>query len=431
MAVIDELPGVSISIQINGQALPEYRDDDIEDPERTISYMIEAMPNQIFEIHALASQQDSFAGSSLAVQFYVDGKYVDGALIDASDWSAKSGASARSRGKYVSSNMLRRYQFASREQQIEVVERKSASLSSRTRTSGRSSRTPLPSYKDVSRRSAASTTGDSWVDVAPPQSSSATTANTSTATASPARSSGNSATFSHASSTIGEILDAYADLPTASASNNSPSTISAASNAESTTVGSDTDNLEELGTIKIIVCHVNKKEPVTFGQRSSQTSQISDKKQKAIKDKAGGLLVRFTAPQLVSPVTTWDVDAAGGDENKAVTFVYHYRTLEMLDALGVLPKEDRLLPPEDARLKPVKEEVGEEMEGVQPHAGAEIPEPIRRQGLQSGAEAQDGRRNVMGFSFVSRAAGEDQIRDVDESDNDSGSDDSEDDDAPK
>lgn len=122
MAVIDELPGVSISIKIDGQALPEYRDDDIEDPERTISYMIEAMPNQIFEIHALASQQSAFAGSSLAVQFFVDGRYVDGALIDASDWSAKSGASARSRGKYVSSNMLRRYQFASREQQIEVGE---------------------------------------------------------------------------------------------------------------------------------------------------------------------------------------------------------------------------------------------------------------------------------------------------------------------
>ncbi|PIA93241.1 hypothetical protein CB0940_04530 [Cercospora beticola] len=427
MAVIDELPGVSISIQINGQALPEYRDDDIEDPERTISYMIEAMPNQIFEIHALASQQSCFAGSSLAVQFYVDGKYVDGALIDASDWSAKSGASARSRGKYVSSNMLRRYQFASREQQIEVVERKSASLSSRTRTSGMSSRTPLPSYRDISRRSAASTTGDSWVDVAPPKSSSATTTNSSTATASSARSSGNSATFSHASSTIGEILDAYAASPSATASDNSPPTTSAASNAESTTVGADTDNLEELGTIKIIVCHVNKKEPVLFGQRSSQTSQISDTKQKAIKDKAGGLLVRFTAPQLVSPVTTWDVDAAGGDENKAVTFVYHYRTLEMLDALGVLPKEDRLLPPEDARLEPVEEEVGEEMEGIQPHAGAEV----RRQGLRSDAVAQDSRRTVSEVVFVPRAAGEDRSRDEVESGDDSESDDSEDDDAPK
>lgn len=103
----------------------------------------------------------------------------------------------------------------------------------------------------------------------------------------------------------------------------------------------------------------------------------------------------------------------------------------MLDALGVLPKEDRLLPPEDARLEPVKEELGEEMEGIQPHTGAEIPERVRRQGPRSDAVAQDGRRNVMGFSFVPRAVGEDRSRDVDESGDDSESDGSEDGDATK
>lgn len=122
MAIIKELPGVSVSVRIHGQALPEYRDDDIQDPERTVSYMIEAMANEIFEIHVLASPEASFAGSSLAAQFYVDGKYVDGVLLDASTWNARDGGSAKSRGKMVSSNMLRRYQFASREQQIEVGE---------------------------------------------------------------------------------------------------------------------------------------------------------------------------------------------------------------------------------------------------------------------------------------------------------------------
>lgn len=103
----------------------------------------------------------------------------------------------------------------------------------------------------------------------------------------------------------------------------------------------------------------------------------------------------------------------------------------MLDALGVLPKEDRLLPPEDARLEPVKEEFGEEMEGIQPHAGAGRPEDIRRQGLRSGAKAHDGPRTVSEVVFVPRAAGKDQSRDEVESGDDSESDGSEDDDARK
>lgn len=119
MAISDDLPGVTTSVQIHGQALPEYRDDDIQDPERTVSYMIEAMPDQIFEIHARASPHAAFSGSSLAIHFYVDGKYVDGTLIDAADISTH-GSSARSRGRYVTSSLLRRYQFASRERQIEI-----------------------------------------------------------------------------------------------------------------------------------------------------------------------------------------------------------------------------------------------------------------------------------------------------------------------
>lgn len=60
----------------------------------------------------------------------------------------------------------------------------------------------------------------------------------------------------------------------------------------STTAGAQCNDLEELGTIKVVVCHVNKKQPVDFGRSSSATSKISDNIQKAIKDKAGGLLVR-------------------------------------------------------------------------------------------------------------------------------------------
>ncbi|KAM3420585.1 hypothetical protein BST61_g3847 [Cercospora zeina] len=393
MAIIKELPGVSISVRIQGQPLPEYRDDDIQDPERTVSYMIEAMANQIFEIHVRATPEASFAGSSLAAQFYVDGKYVDGVLIDASDLSARDGASAKSRGKYVSSNMLRRYQFASREQQIEVVERKSASLSMRPRVSGSSSRTPDVSYSGYTP-SYVSSAASSWVDVDPPLFG-ANSVDPISVSASTANSSGTYATVSHASHSVGTPSPAAATIGRASTSANTAPFTPAVSNDQNTTAGADTDDVEELGTIKIVICHVNKKEPVVFGQRSSQTSQISDRKQKVIKDKAGGLLVRFTAPEWVAPITTWNVDAAGGDENKAVTFVYHYRTLEMLDALGVLPKEDRPLPPDGVKLEAVKEEAGEEVEGRQPQAGAGLLSSALRRGLQIEGRVADGRRNAV------------------------------------
>lgn len=62
--------------------------------------------------------------------------------------------------------------------------------------------------------------------------------------------------------------------------------------AESTTTGSDFTAPEELGTIKIEVVHVNKKETVAFGRFASTTAQIGSKAQEAVKDKSGGLLVR-------------------------------------------------------------------------------------------------------------------------------------------
>lgn len=118
MAISPDLPGLTLSIRIANRKLPEYHDSDIEDPPRVVSYMIEAVPDTIFSIHAHADSSVNFQGSSLALHFYVDGKYVDGALIDSPLGGSR--AEARSRGRYVRANMLRRYQFASRERQIEL-----------------------------------------------------------------------------------------------------------------------------------------------------------------------------------------------------------------------------------------------------------------------------------------------------------------------
>ncbi|EMF08548.1 uncharacterized protein SEPMUDRAFT_121323 [Sphaerulina musiva SO2202] len=358
MAISELLPGLTVSIQINGRELPEYRDEDIQDPERTTSYLIEAVADSIFEIHARANPQAIFAGSSLAIQFYVDGKYVDGTLIDAEDVS-ETGDSAKSQGRYVSNDMLRKYQFASREQQIEIVERQSNSLSSRGRLSGRSSATPSVSYTGYKTYTGPGNTGYTARYPLEPTSavhSEKTSFGTMTGPSYSLAASSNAAVAGNSTGAV-------------SAGSNPPITLNSTIplpdtnlNA-STTAGAQCNDLEELGTIKVVVCHVNKKQPVDFGRSSSATSKISDNIQKAIKDKAGGLLVRFTAPQHVAPVTTWDVDPANDTGDSSVTYIYHYRTREMLEALDVIPNDARILP------LPLRAKKLETVEELHEHAG--------------------------------------------------------------
>ncbi|KAI5360094.1 hypothetical protein Slin15195_G119560 [Septoria linicola] len=370
MAISDDLPGVSTSIQIHGQALPEYRDDDIQDPERTVSYMIEAVPDQTFEIHARASPHAAFSGSSLAIHFYVDGKYVDGTLIDAADISTH-GSSARSCGRYVTSSLLRRYKFASRERQIEIVERNSRSLSHRPRHSGRFTETPEVSYTSYASRA------ETYVSRA--ETSAPTSATNSWSNI---RLQSNSGPFAAPSTTFSEMSSVDTPPSFSSRASTAVQSTSNLTDATSTTAGAETSDLEELGTIKIVICHVNKKQPVAFGRGASTTSKISDNKQKAIKDKAGGLLVRFTAPQTVAPVTTWDVDATSDGESSAVTYIYHYRTHEMLCALGVLPKDGRILPLAPLGLPSVAERPQEEQRADELQEHASEAEAARQDGAQ-------------------------------------------------
>lgn len=60
----------------------------------------------------------------------------------------------------------------------------------------------------------------------------------------------------------------------------------------SATTGSDFTNPDELGTIKIVAFHVNKKGAVPFGRNASTTAQIGTAAMEAAKDKSGGLAVR-------------------------------------------------------------------------------------------------------------------------------------------
>lgn len=78
----------------------------------------------------------------------------------------------------------------------------------------------------------------------------------------------------------------------ASTADDPATALSTVKDTESATVGSDFTAPEELGTIKIIVTHVNKKGAVAFGRNASTTAEIGSAAQEAVKDKSGGLLVR-------------------------------------------------------------------------------------------------------------------------------------------
>ncbi|CZT24746.1 uncharacterized protein RCC_10474 [Ramularia collo-cygni] len=459
MAISADFPGVTISIRINNRKLTEYRDADIQDPPRTVSYMIEAVPDSIFSIHAHASPEATFRGSSLSFHFYADGKYADGTLIDASQGI---GGHTESRGRYVRSDMLRRYQFASREKQIEVIEKQSTSLSSRPRASKRSTDTPQVSYTgyhsvgidsaaptpseepqptqtyfdignedhrgNVRReayRSVAHAASKTYHSVARPTSETLNDALSSSPEAPPNEADLPFRMFAQepppvggdANVARGPFLGTLDRLPNTrqpfanrrpdlnyrppytdrrfgvpldgtplevndqplageatpgrpepvgqdsiafDTAKETPAAVAALSTTKdassTTTVGSDYTTPEELGTLKIVVCHVNKKGVVAFGRNASTTAEIAKEKQEAIKEKSGGFLVRYTAPQTVSPVTTWDVGALEDDNgDNSMTYIFHYRTREMLDALGVLsndPNVNRVKPPVDGEWGP-------------------------------------------------------------------------------
>lgn len=144
---------------------------------------------------------------------------------------------------------------------------------------------------------------------------------------------------------------------------------------------------------------------------------------------------RFTAPQTVAPVTTWDVDATSDGESSAVTYIYHYRThgkpqatsdgkvlptdviTEMLDALGVLPKDGRILPFAPAGLASVAERPQEEQRADEFQEHASEWEAARQDGAQVQREEAEksspARRNVSRSGEVSAVSkGEDMDWDI-------------------
>lgn len=77
MAILDDLPGVEVDIIVNGEALKQYEDTELQEDKRTVTRYIEAVAGQVFAVRTTLSPDFKFRGDSLSVQVFADGKKVD------------------------------------------------------------------------------------------------------------------------------------------------------------------------------------------------------------------------------------------------------------------------------------------------------------------------------------------------------------------
>ncbi|EME38589.1 hypothetical protein DOTSEDRAFT_29615 [Dothistroma septosporum NZE10] len=85
MAIIDNLPGVEVTVVAGGTALEEYIDKDTEEKPRTITRYVEAVSGQHFEVHINVAQGTKIKGDDLRFDIYMDGTRVDGPILSKSD----------------------------------------------------------------------------------------------------------------------------------------------------------------------------------------------------------------------------------------------------------------------------------------------------------------------------------------------------------
>ncbi|THY50640.1 hypothetical protein D6C97_06964 [Aureobasidium pullulans] len=81
MAILDSLPGVEITVVVDGEDLHEYQDTDMEDEENTVTKYVEAVTDANFAIKIKGSQELEYKGDCLSLDVLVDGLRIERPLI--------------------------------------------------------------------------------------------------------------------------------------------------------------------------------------------------------------------------------------------------------------------------------------------------------------------------------------------------------------
>lgn len=84
MAVIEALPGVEVTIEVDGQPLHEYIDADSDEAEdsRTVTRYVEAQNDQVFRIACTVTPRFEFAGDLVGFPSRVDGQEFHSKVIE-------------------------------------------------------------------------------------------------------------------------------------------------------------------------------------------------------------------------------------------------------------------------------------------------------------------------------------------------------------
>lgn len=85
MAVIESLPGVVVSVTVNGAALQEYDDDEFQEDSNTTTRWIEAVEGQVFCLTFNLSSTARFLGDAMHFYVYLDGKRMKRVFITQSE----------------------------------------------------------------------------------------------------------------------------------------------------------------------------------------------------------------------------------------------------------------------------------------------------------------------------------------------------------
>lgn len=81
MAVTDALPGVEVTVEVDGQPLKEFTDQGLEEEPRTITRYVEAVSGKRFILKVEVKNHAKFHGNSYRASVEVDGHSVDRRVI--------------------------------------------------------------------------------------------------------------------------------------------------------------------------------------------------------------------------------------------------------------------------------------------------------------------------------------------------------------
>ncbi|CAD0109022.1 unnamed protein product, partial [Aureobasidium uvarum] len=111
MAILNGLPGIEITVVVDGKDLHEYQDSDMDDEADTVTRYVEAVDGANFAIKIKATGDNRFKGDYLSFMVEVDGSWIDEPLISAAH--VREGRSTRIvDGVYVRSGYSRTLKFS-------------------------------------------------------------------------------------------------------------------------------------------------------------------------------------------------------------------------------------------------------------------------------------------------------------------------------